>query len=369
MIAVPFLDLGTAHRELAEELDAAYRRVAASGWYILGPELEDFERAFASYCGAKHCIGVGNGLDALHIALRACGIGTGDEVIVPSHTFIATWLAVTYAGAMPVAVEPDPRTYNIDPAAIERAITPRTRAIVPVHLYGQTAAMDQINAIAARHRLTVIEDAAQAHGATDRGRKAGTLGRAAAFSFYPAKNLGALGDGGAVITDDDALAGALGMLRNYGSPVKYHHDIAGFNTRLDPLQAALLGVKLGKLDVWNERRQRVARAYLDALRGVPELILPAVAAHAVPVWHLFVVRHPRRDALQQHLERRGIGTMIHYPVPPHLSGAYAALGARPGAFPIAEEIAATALSLPMGPHLTDEQVQAVIDGVRDFANA
>jgi dTDP-4-amino-4,6-dideoxygalactose transaminase len=366
---VAFLDLRAAYDELKPELDAAYARVAASGWFIMGPELEAFERAFAAYCDAKHCIGVGNGLDALHVALSAAGVGPGDEVLVPSNTFIATWLAVTYAGATPVPVEPDRRTYNLDPALLEAAVTARTRAIVPVHLYGQPAAMDEIRFVAERHGLSVIEDAAQAHGATYRGRKAGSLGDAAAFSFYPGKNLGALGDAGAVVTNDDHLADAIRLLRNYGSRVKYQHEAAGYNTRLDPLQAAFLGAKLPRLDEWNERRRRIAARYLDGLRDARELVLPAVAEGAEPVWHLFVVRHPRRDALQEHLRARGVDTLIHYPIPPHLAGAYAGRGYARGAFPIAEELAATSLSLPMGPHLRDDDADYVIDCVRDFANA
>jgi dTDP-4-amino-4,6-dideoxygalactose transaminase len=366
---VPFLDLRSAHAELRPQLDAAFARVTASGVFILGEEVEAFERAFAAYCGARHCIGVGNGLDALHLALRAVGVGEGDEVIVPSHTFIATWLAVTYSGATPVPVEPGQRTYNLDPATIEAAITPRTRAIIPVHLYGQPAAMDEIDAIARQHGLTVIEDAAQAHGATYRGRKAGSIGRAAAFSFYPAKNLGALGDAGAVLTDDDRLAAELRLLRNYGSPAKYRHDVAGVNTRLDPLQAAFLRAKLGTLDAWNERRRRIAGRYCHGLRNAKDVVLPEVADGAESVWHIFAIRHPRRDALREHLQSRGVGTLIHYPIPPHLTGAYASLGFTAGAFPVAEEIASTVLSLPMGPHLSDAAADYVIDAVCDFANA
>ncbi|MEO8378959.1 MAG: DegT/DnrJ/EryC1/StrS family aminotransferase [Acidobacteriota bacterium] len=368
-VTVPFLDLRAAQLELRTELDAAFSRVAASGWYILGEEVETFERAFARYCGAKHCVGVANGLDAIHLALRAAGVGEGDEVIVPTNTFIATWLGVTHALARVVPVEPDPRTFNIDPGRIEAAITPRTRAILPVHLYGQPAAMDEINTIAGRHGLVVIEDAAQGHGAAYKGRMAGALSRAAAFSFYPGKNLGALGDGGAIVTNDDQLAEQARVLRNYGSVVKYHHDVRGFNSRLDSLQAAFLGVKLGHLDEWNERRRRIALRYLEALRGVRDLVLPEVHSASEPVWHLFVIRHPRRDALQSFLKSRGISTLIHYPVPPHLSLAYASGGWRRGDFPIAEEMASTVLSLPIGPHLADEQVDYVVACLRDFADA
>jgi dTDP-4-amino-4,6-dideoxygalactose transaminase len=359
--AVPFLDVKAAYEELRPEIDAAYRRVMESGWYILGEEVEAFESEFAAYCGVKHCVGVANGLDALHLILRAAGIGDGDEIIVPSNTYIATWLAVTYAGARPVPVEPDPRTYNLDPERIEAAITPRTRAILAVHLYGQPAEMTAINEIGRRHGLLVFEDAAQAHGG-----RAGALGDAAGWSFYPGKNLGAFGDAGAVTTNDAALADRVRLLRNYGSRVKYRNEIAGFNSRLDPLQAAFLRVKLPRLDEWNARRRRVAARYLRELAGADGLVLPAVAAGVEPAWHLFVVRHARRDALQQSLAERSIGTLIHYPIPPHRSDAYRALGFSAGAFPIAEAIAESALSLPIGPHLDDHQVDAIIEAVLSF---
>jgi dTDP-4-amino-4,6-dideoxygalactose transaminase len=335
-----------------------------SGWYILGPELEAFEDEFARYCEVKHCVGVANGLDALHLILRAMGIGPGDEVIVPSNTYIATWLAVSYAGATPVPVEPDEGTYDIDPARIEAAVSERTRAILPVHLYGQTADMDPINEIAARHGLKVLEDAAQAHGARYKGRRAGSLGHAAGWSFYPGKNLGAFGDAGAVTTDDAELADRVRVLRNYGSRVKYLNEVKGFNSRLDPLQAAFLRVKLGHLDEWNARRRTVAARYLEALAGVPDLTLPRVPAWAEPIWHQFVVRHPRREALQGTLTAQGVGTMIHYPIPPHLSAAYAELKMAPGAYPIAEALANTVLSLPIGPHVDPEQCGRVISCVR-----
>ena len=356
---VPFLDLQAAYRELQSELDEACRRVLQSGWYILGEEVAAFESEFAAYCGARHCIGVANGLDALHLILRACDIGAGDEVIVPSNTFIATWLAVTHAGATPVPVEPDPRTYNLDPARIEAAITPRTRAIMPVHLYGQTADMQPILDIAEGHGLRVIEDAAQAQGAEYRGKRAGTFGDAAAFSFYPGKNLGAFGDAGAVTTNNDAIADELRILRNYGSQKKYYNERIGFNSRLDPIQAALLRVKLRALDRWNDRRRIVAARYAAGLAD-SSLILPHVPQGIEPVWHLYVVQSNERDALQKQLGDAGIGTLIHYPVPPHLSAAYAAMDGRAGDFPIAEEMAGKVLSLPMGPHLGDEAVDAVI---------
>jgi dTDP-4-amino-4,6-dideoxygalactose transaminase len=293
-------------------------------------------------------------------------IGAGDEVIVPSNTYVATWLAVSHAGATPVAVEPDDRTYNLDPARVEEAITPRTRAIMPVHLYGQTADMDAIKEIAAPYGLKVIEDAAQAHGARYKGRPAGSLGDAAGFSFYPGKNLGAMGDGGAITTDDDALADRLRVLRNYGSRVKYYNEAKGFNSRLDELQAALLRVKLARLGAWNERRKRIAARYLESFEGVPDLAPPFVAPDADPVWHLFVVRHPRRDELQQHLASRGVGTLIHYPVPPHLQQAYAELGSAPGSYPLAERQAREVLSLPMGPHLSDEEADYVVSALSSF---
>ncbi|RUQ41268.1 MAG: DegT/DnrJ/EryC1/StrS family aminotransferase [Candidatus Competibacteraceae bacterium] len=358
-MSVPFLDLGAAYLELKDDLDAAYHRVMDSGWFILGKEVEAFEREFAAYCEAAHCVGVGNGLEALHLILRAYGIGPGDEVIVPANTYIATWLAVSYAGATPIPVEPDARTYNLDPALIEAAITPATRAILPVHLYGQPADMDPIKALASRYGLKVIEDAAQAHGARYHGRRVGGLGDAAGFSFYPGKNLGALGDGGAVVTNDADLAERVRVLRNYGSRVKYHNEVKGFNSRLDELQAALLRVKLPVLDAWNERRRAAAARYLDGLAG-SELGLPYVPKWAEPVWHLFVVRHPQRDALQQRLQQAGIGTMIHYPIPPHLQPAYAELGYGAGAFPISEAIHREVLSLPMGPQLTAAQQGRVL---------
>jgi len=364
---VPFLDLKTVHAELREELDAAYRRVLNSGWFILGAEVEAFEKEFAAYCGAQHCIGVGNGLDALHLILRAMDIGEGDEVIVPSNTYIATWLAVSYAGAKPVPVEPDERTYNIDPAQIESVVTDRTRAIIAVHLYGQPAEMDAINEIASRHGLRVIEDAAQAQGARFRGRMAGALADAAGFSFYPGKNLGALGDAGAITTNDAELADRIRQLRNYGSRVKYYNELKGFNSRLDELQAALLRVKLCKLDDWNDRRRRVADSYLTMLREA-DLFLPFVAPHIEAIWHQFVIRHPQRDALQTRLAAAGVGTLIHYPVPPHRQQAYAEMQFGAGSFPVAEAIASEALSLPMGPHVSEEQICYVVKQLTSFRN-
>jgi dTDP-3-amino-3,4,6-trideoxy-alpha-D-glucose transaminase len=360
---VPFLELRPTYDELRPEMDAAYRRVMDSGFYLFGAELEAFEAEYAAYCGAKHCIAVGNGLDALHLSLRALDIGPGDEVLVPAHTFIATWLAVSYAGATPVPVDVNPRTCNLAPERLRAAITPRTRAILPVHLYGQPADMDAILAVAREHGLKVIEDNAQASGARYKGRRTGALGDAAGHSFYPGKNLGAFSDAGAVTTNDDALAERVRALRNYGSRRKYHHELKGFNSRMDELQAAFLRAKLRHLDEWNDRRKRIAAKYLQELRGAPGLILPHVPDWAEPVWHLFVVRHPERDRLQQRLMEAGIGTLIHYPVPPHLSVAYADAGWKRGAFPIAESLADTVLSLPMGPHLTETQADAVIEAV------
>ena len=361
---VPFLELKPAYEELRAGFDAAYQRVMDSGWYLLGKEIEAFESGFAGYCEAKHCVAVGNGLDALHLILRAYGIGAGDEVIVPTHTFVATWLAVSQAGATPVPVEPDPRTFNLDPDRIEAAITPRTKAIMPVHLYGQPADMDRILDIARRHGLKVIEDNAQAQGARYKGRRTGSLGDAAGNSFYPGKNLGAFSDAGAVTTNDAQLADRVRLLRNYGSKEKYRHEVRGYNSRLDELQAAFLQVKLKRLDEWNARRRGVAARYLAELSQVPGLTLPFVPDWAEPAWHLFVVRHASRDAWQQKLAASEIHTLIHYPVPPHRSEAYADGPWTRGSFPIAEDLADTVLSLPMGPHLSREQTAWVVEVMR-----
>ncbi len=360
---VPFLDFVGPYEELKPELDAAYERFMRSAWYILGKECEAFEQEFAAYCGSKYCIGVGNGLEALHLLLRAYGVGKGDEVIVPSNTYIATWLAVSYADATVVPVECDSRTFNLEPARIEAAITPRTKAIMPVHLYGQTADMDPIMAIAAKYGLKVIEDNAQAQGARYKGRRTGSLGHAAGHSFYPGKNLGAYGDGGAITTDDAAVADRVRTLRNYGSKKKYYNEVKGYNSRLDEMQAALLRVKLKVLDQWNQRRAVVAQRYLQEMKPAAGLVLPFVPTWAEPVWHLFVIRHPNRDALQQKLNAAGIGTLIHYPVPAHLSGAYADAGWKRGDFPLAETSADTVLSLPIGPHVSAKQAGMVIEAV------
>ena len=356
---IPFLDLGAGYRELQSEIDAAVARSMASGYYIGGPEVESFEEAFATYCGATYAIGVANGLDALHLALRAMDVGPGDEVIVPSNTYIATWLAVSQCGATPVPVEPDARTYNIDAALIEAVITPRTKVILPVHLYGQPADMDPILAIARKHGLRVLEDGAQAHGARYKGQRLGAHGDAVAWSFYPGKNLGAMGDGGAVTTNDAQLADRIRVLRNYGSRVKYVNEVQGYNSRLDPLQAAILRVKLVHLDDWNARRSVIAQLYQQGLAECG-LMLPQVPAWAEPVWHLYVIQHPQRDALQQALTKAGVGSLIHYPIPPHQQQAYALSGWGRGAFPVAERTADQVLSLPIGPHLQPEQVGAVI---------
>lgn len=367
MINIPFLDLKKTHVDLREELTQAFHDVLDSGWFIQGQQLLAFEQEYAAYCGSKHCIGVGNGLDALHLILRAYEIGAGDEVIVPSNTYIATWLAASFAGATPVPVEPDPRTYNLDPSRIKAAITPRTKAIMAVHLYGQVADMDAINAVAKKHNLKVIEDAAQSQGAGYKGRKSGALGDAAGHSFYPGKNLGALGDAGAITTDDDALADKLRMLRNYGSQIKYKNEVKGFNSRLDELQAALLRVKLKKLATWNQQRGVLAAAYLEGLKDVPGVTLPYVAPDGSPVWHVFVIRHAQRDAMQKYLQESGIGTVIHYPIPPHMQTAYQELNLGEGAFPLSEQIHRDIISLPLDPYLPMEQVQVVIDAVRRFS--
>jgi dTDP-4-amino-4,6-dideoxygalactose transaminase len=355
---IPFLDLGAAYRELKPEIDAAVARVLESGWYILGPEVDAFEADWATYCGAEHAVGLANGLDALILALRALNVGAGDEVIVPSNTYIATWLAVSAVGATPVPVEPDPATHNIDPARIPAAITPRTRVLLPVHLYGQPADMDPILKIAHAHSLAVVEDAAQAHGARYKGRNLGAHGDIVCWSFYPGKNLGALGDGGAITTRHADLADRVRVLRNYGSRMKYINEIQGVNSRLDPLQAAVLRVKLAHLDAWTDRRRAVARAYTTGLKDAG-LTLPHVPDWADPAWHLYVVRSPERDVLQTRLTEGGIGTLIHYPIPPHMQAAYANLGLAPSDLPLAQQLSAEVLSLPMGPHLAQDRIQEV----------
>ncbi len=363
---VPILDLKPAYDELRSELDAAYHRVMESGRLLLGPELDAFETEYAQSVGVGHCIGVANGLEALQLVLMAIGVGPGDEVIVPAHGYIATWLAVTHAGARPVPCESDERTYNLDPDRIAALITSRTKAILPIHLYGQTADMERINSLAASHGLFVLEDGAQSHGARCHGRASGSLGHAAGISFYPSKNLGALADAGAITTPDGLLADKLRHLRNYGSKIRYQNDHIGLNSRLSELQAAFLRVKLPHLAAWNARRVRLAGRYLEQLRTVGDLVLPSVPDWAEPVWHLFVIRTARRAELQKYLTAHGIGTQIHYPTPPHLTGAYGGSGWKRGDFPLAERLADEVLSLPIGPHLTEEQVDYVSAQIQTF---
>jgi len=363
---VPFLELLPAYLELKEDIDAAVTRVLNSGWYILGPEVESFEMEWASYCGAEHAVGVANGLDALILALRALEVGPGDEVIVPSNTYIATWLAVTEVGAKPVAVEPDSATHNIDPARIAAAITPKTKVLLPVHLYGQPADLDPILALAREHGLKVVEDAAQAHGARYKGRRIGGLGDIVCWSFYPGKNLGAVGDGGAITTNDSVLAERVRVLRNYGSRQKYLNEVQGSNSRLDPIQAAVLRAKLPYLDTWTDRRRAVAARYNEAFAN-SNITLPSIPQWADPVWHLYVVRSTERDVFQTRLADAGIGSLIHYPIPPHMQAAYADLGIAPDALPLARQLAGEVLSLPMGPHLSTEEVDFVCQTIRELA--
>ena len=362
---VPFASFLPMERELKDRLREAFDRVLEASWYIGGSEDEAFEKAFAAYCGTGFCVGAGNGLDALMLILKAMDIGPGDEVIVPSNTFIATALAVTYTGAKPVFCEPDIRTFNIDPAGIEALITPRTRAVMPVHLYGQACDMDAVMDIARRHGLAVVEDSAQAHGATYKGKRTGSFGDAAGFSFYPGKNLGALGDAGAAVTDDAELARKIRCLGNYGSDRKYHHIYKGNNSRLDELQAAVLSVKLGELDRMNGDRRRTAGRYLREIDN-PRVILPETIPEAEHVWHIFAVRCDRRDELEAHLNSLGIGTNRHYPIPMHLQECYRDLGFVKGAYPVAEKISETELSIPMYYGMTEEEAAYVIDGVNSF---
>jgi dTDP-4-amino-4,6-dideoxygalactose transaminase len=368
-MTIPFLDLRAINLSQADALEEAFRRVLHSGWYVLGKEVDTFETAFAAYCGSAQAIGVANGLDAIFLILKAYGIGPGDEVIVPSNTFIATWLAVSHCGATPVPVEPLESTLNIDPAKIAAAITPRTKAIIAVHLYGQPADMDPINALARQHGLKVIEDAAQAHGALYKGRRTGHLGDAAAFSFYPGKNLGALGDGGAITTDDSALADRIRTYRNYGSQVRYHNEVQGFNSRLDELQAAFLHVKLSGLDQSNRQRAAIAARYSTTLAGLPGVTLPTTPQWCDPVWHLYVIRHVQRDELARKLSEAGVSTLVHYPVPPHLQNAYADLDHAAGTLPIAEAIHREVLSLPIGPTMTLDQADQVAAALHAALNA
>lgn len=361
---VPFLDLNASTEALAVPIRSAVERVIASGWYIGGPEVAGFEAAWADYCGAKHCVGLGNGLDALELALKALDIGPGHEVIVPSNGYIATWLAVSAVGATPVPVEPDPLTHNLDPERTKAAVTSRTRAILPIHLYGQPADINPLAAIANDKGLALVEDAAQAHGARYRGSRIGGHGRIVCWSFYPSKNLGALGDGGAITTNDEELADRIRTLGNYGSKIRYVNEERGVNSRLDPLQAAVLGVKLANLDEWNARRAQIAATYAARLADC-DLILPSVPSWAKPCWHLFVVRSRQRDGLAKRLAERGVQTLIHYPIPPQLQRAYADLGLSAECLPVAEQLAKEVLSLPIGPQMTDAQVEMVCDAVRE----
>lgn len=370
---VPFLDLSAGYLELKPEIDAAISRVLNSGQYVLGEEVELFESEWAAYCAAKYTIGVGNGFDALHLGLLALGVGPGDEVIVPSNTYIATWLAVSQCGATPIPVEPDETTYNIDPTRIEGAITSRTKVILPVHLYGQPVDLDPVLSLAKKYNLRVLEDAAQAHGARYKGKRIGSHGDAVAWSFYPGKNLGAFGDGGAVTTNDSGIADHIRLLRNYGSRIKYVNEVQGFNTRLDPIQAAILRIKLKVLDDWNERRKVIAGKYLGCfyertaqikaanMENQIRIIYPNVPEYADPAWHLFVIRHKYRDQIQRQLINAGISTMIHYPIPPYRQKSYAGLCMNQFGFPIAESMAKQVLSLPIGPHLNVEQAEYILN--------
>lgn len=362
---VPFVSFLPMEHEIDRELRGAFERVYTRSWYIEGIEDEAFEKAFADYCGVNYCVGTGNGLDALMLALKALGIGEGDEVIIPSNTYIATALAVTYVGATLVFVEPDINTFNINPVLIEGKITKNTKAIMPVHLYGQSCDMDLIMDIAKKYNLYVVEDCAQAHGATYKGRKIGTFGDVAGFSFYPGKNLGALGDAGAAVSNNKEIVDKIRALGNYGSDYKYHHIYKGNNSRLDEMQAAFLAAKLPYLDKMNEERRRIAAMYLTGIQN-PEVVLPYVPEYAVPVWHIFAVRCKRRKELEKCLNDVGIGTNKHYPIPLHMQDCYKDLGYKEGNFPIAEEISATELSLPMYYGMTDEEVQYVIDKVNEF---
>lgn len=362
---VPFVDLRAQHAPLSRDIDQAIRGVVDRGDFILGAAVERFETEFAAFIGTRHAIGVGSGFDAIELALRAFGVGPGDEVVTAANTFIATVMAIVAVGARPVLADIDPATYAIDADALAAAITPRTRAVIPVHLFGQPVDMDAVTAVASRHNLLVIEDAAQAHGARYNGRRAGSLGHAAAFSFYPSKNLGALGDGGMITTDDERAAAALRLLRNYGQRVKYHHAVPGTNSRLDTLQAAVLSVKLPHLDGWNAARRRHADAYAARLGG--RVRPPAAAAGSEHVYHLYVIETDGRDALQQRLRARQIATGIHYPVPVHLQEACASLGYRAGDFRATEAAAARMLSLPMFAELTDQQIEYVSGAIENTA--
>ena len=352
---IPFVDLKTEYNRIKSEIDEKFKKVMESGWFILGNEVSSFESEFANYCGVKYCVGTGNGLEALFLVLKAWNVGPNDEVIVPSNTYIATWLAISQTGATPIPVEPDERTYNLDPEKIETAITKKTKAILPVHLYGQPADMEKICKISKKHGLKILEDAAQGHGASYRDKKVGSLGDAAGFSFYPSKNLGAYGDGGAVTTNDQELADKIVSLRNYGSHKKSVNEIIGYNSRLDELQAAFLRIKLHHLDDWNQQREKIASWYQKKLpESFPDVTLPFVPEWATPCWHLFEIRSKDRDGLKKILEAKGASTLIHYPIPPHKQNAYKHLNYKTGDFPLAEKLADEVLSLPIGIHLDEE---------------
>lgn len=365
MMNVPFLTFRPMEHEIDADLRAAFERVYQNSWYILGREDEAFEQAFANYCGTRYCVGLGNGLDALTLSLEALGVGEGDEVLVPSNTFIATALAVTKTGATPVFVEPDIRTFNMNPDEITGKITKRTKAVIPVHLYGQACDMDRILSVAKQYGLYVVEDCAQAHGAVYKDRRVGAFGDIAAFSFYPGKNLGALGDGGGIVTDDEELAKRVRALGNYGSDYKYHHIYLGGNSRLDEMQAAFLSAKLPYLEKMNQERRRIADRYLHEITN-PDVVLPYVISDAVPVWHVFGIRCKRRDEMEAYLNENGIGTNKHYPIPIHLQDCYQNLGFKEGDYPVAEEISRTQLSIPLYFGMTKEEQDYVIEKINAF---
>lgn len=365
---IPFLNFTPMHTPLKQEMMDAFEKFYDTGWFILGENVKKFEQQYSNFNNTKHAVGVSNGLDALHICLKTLNIGEGDEVIIPSNTYIATALAVSYVGAKPVFVEPKLDTYNINPNLIESSITPRTRAIIPVHLYGQACEMKAIKKIADKYQLFVIEDNAQSQGASYQGIQTGSWGDINGTSFYPGKNLGALGDAGAITTNSDELAKCARILRNYGSEKKYHNEKLGYNMRLDECQAAFLSIKLRQLAYWTKQRQEIASWYYDSLKDTKHIILPAIAPHASHVYHLFVIRTRKRDQLQEYLSNHGIGTLIHYPIPPHLQPAYAGLGLKKGNFPIAEEISNTCLSLPIWPGMTKNDVVEISSKIYSFYN-
>lgn len=363
---IPFVSFDKMNNEIKRDIFSKFKDIYDKSNYILGDEVEAFQKEFSDYCGAKYCVGCGNGLDAIYLILKAYCIGPGDEVIVPSNTYIATALAVSYTGAKPVFVEPNLKYYEIDVNKIEEKITKKTKAIIAVHLYGQVADMDEINMIAKKYNLKVIEDAAQAHGALYKGKKVGTLADAAAFSFYPGKNLGAFGDGGAVVTSDEEVYKKVKALSNYGSDYKYHHIYKGVNSRLDEVQAGFLRVKLNYLDNWNKERRRIAERYLKGIKN-ENIVLPAIEPNGEPIWHLFVIRTSKRDELEKYLKENGISTLKHYPIPIHLQKAYEELGIKKGELPIAELISNEVLSLPMYYGLTDEEISYVIRKINEWS--